>query len=457
MTGSFVLLLAAATGWLAVSASGACRGLHPRWASILLEATLGTASGLGVLSALFFALLWCGLDPRPAAFSALALSVTGAALLFFLYKPGASPELPAAPQWRWSRLCAAAFTVVLALFIAGFASAAEANPQGDWDAWALWNLRARFLSAPAAWTNAISPELSRTHPEYPLLWSGAIAHAWAVSGDSAHSAVPVAAAALVAVGTPLLLAATLAVLHSSAAGWLAALILVSTAAWWRQSQALYADIPLAFYLLASLATAALAQARGWHRPTLALSGLLASLAAWTKNEGLPFFVFCGLAVAWTARRPILAWLAGSLPVALLAAAFKLFLAPPARIFDATFLAEPGRALQVIQGLAAGAANLGSWTAHPLVLSALIAATTGIRPLRPLLWLLAPPLALLASAAVVLWGTPNDLLWQIGTTRERLLIQILPALLLAAFLTLRQPAPSTAAPAAGRTRSRASLR
>ena len=451
MTGVLVLLLSAASGWLGVAASGTCRGLRPRWAAVLLEATFGVAAGLGSVSALFFALLWAGLDARPAAWSALFLPATASALLFFLRKPVPSSDLPTPPDWRWSRLCAAAFVLALAFFLAGFASVAEANPQGDWDAWTIWNLRARYLAAPAAWPNAVSPDLTRTHPHYPLLWSGVIGHAWAAGSDSGHPAVPLATAVIVSAAAPLLLAAALAVLHSPAAGWLAALNLVSAAAWRRQSQALYADAPLAFFLLAALA-AALAQARNWHRPALALSGLLAALAAWTKNEGLLFFVFCALAVAWAARRRAAAWLAGALPVALLAAASKLCLAPPARLFNPAFLADLNRAFQVLKGLAAGAADLANWAAHPLLLSALLAAVIGFRRTLDSAWLLAPPLALLAGSAVVLWGTPNELIWQSNSTRERLLVQVLPALLFAYCLLLRQPPPD-AAPAAEPSRPR----
>lgn len=447
MAGVLILLLAAVAGWLAVSASGACRGLRPRWAVFLLEATFGVAAGLGTVSALFFALQWAGLDARPAAWAALLLPAATAAVLFYLRKSTAGPEFAAPPEWRWSRLCAGAFALALVLFLAGFSTAASANPQGDWDAWAIWNLRARFLAGPGTWHNAVSAELSRTHPEYPVLWSGVIGQAWAATGDASNPTVPIAAAVLVSTAAPLLLAASLAVLHSSAAGWLAALILVSSAAWWRQSQALYADVPLAFLILATLAAAALAQARKWHAPALVLSGLLASLAAWTKNEGMLFFVFCALAVTWAARSRSLPWLAGAFPVAFLTAAFKLFLAPPARLFDPALLADAGRAFQVLKGLTAGVAGLGPWAANPILLAVLLITAVGLRRPVNTPWLLVPPLALLAGGAVVLWGTTNDLAWQIDTTRERLLIQVLPALLLSLCLLLRLPPQPQASPAA----------
>lgn len=453
MPGVLILLLATAAGWLAVSSSGACRGLRPRWAACLLEATFGAAIGPGSVSALFFALQWAGLDARTAAWAALLIPAVAATAFFYLREPIAVAEFPTPPDWRWSRLCASAFALALVLFLAGFSTAASANPQGDWDAWAIWNLRARFLAGPGTWHNAVSAELSRTHPEYPLLWSGVIGQAWAAAGDAGNPTVPIAAAVLVSTAAPLLLAASLAVLHSSAAGWLAALILVSSAAWWRQSQALYADVPLSFLILATLAAAALAQARNWHAPALVLSGLLASLAAWTKNEGMLFFVLCALAVTWAARSQSLPWLAGALPVASLTAAFKLFLAPPARLFDPALLADAGRAFQVLNGLSAGVAGLGPWAANPILLAVLLIIAVGLRRPVNTPWLLVPPVALLAGGAVVLWGTTNDLAWQIGTTRERLLIQVLPALLLGLCLHLRLPPQPLSAPAPAGTQPR----
>ena len=52
----------------------------------------------------------------------------------------------------------------------------ENNPQGNWDAWSIWNLRARFLAAGGIVAHrAWSPLLSSTHPEYPLLTSAFVA------------------------------------------------------------------------------------------------------------------------------------------------------------------------------------------------------------------------------------------------------------------------------------------
>src|ERR1019366_8764917 len=59
----------------------------------------------------------------------------------------------------------------------------------------------------------------------------------------------------------------------------------------------HADIPLGFFMLATLVLIALGgrASEAWGLP--ALAGLTAGLAAWTKNEGLLFAVV--IVVAWS--------------------------------------------------------------------------------------------------------------------------------------------------------------
>ena len=50
-------------------------------------------------------------------------------------------------------------------------------PHGEWDAWAVWNLKARFLLRGAEdWTALFSPALP--HPGYPLMLPGTVARLW---------------------------------------------------------------------------------------------------------------------------------------------------------------------------------------------------------------------------------------------------------------------------------------
>ena len=108
---------------------------------------------------------------------------------------------------------------------------------------------------------------------------------------------------LAAVG---LLAAGVCRLRSRSQGLLAGAVLLGTKAFVMLGAAQYADVPLAFFILASVLLLALDDAAEQSSPGLVLlAGLCAGLAAWTKNEGLLFLVvmlFCamsrGVAATW---------------------------------------------------------------------------------------------------------------------------------------------------------------
>ena len=60
---------------------------------------------------------------------------------------------------------------------------AGTEPNGEWDAFAVWNLQARFLyrGSAGAWTNIFDPAV--TNGGYPLLLPGLVNGAWTVVGD----------------------------------------------------------------------------------------------------------------------------------------------------------------------------------------------------------------------------------------------------------------------------------
>ena len=151
-------------------------------------AELGGGAGVGVTSWLHFMLLVSG-----AASAATVLAAGGALLLLLavliwrMRSRGAQPDAAGVnnlPRFRWNWILA----VVLATSVSAVALVqcrlTASNPHGGWDGWAIWNLRAKFLAGPGdSWRNALSPELVRTHPDYPLLVSGFIASNWRAAGS----------------------------------------------------------------------------------------------------------------------------------------------------------------------------------------------------------------------------------------------------------------------------------
>jgi len=154
------------------------------------------------------------------------------------------------------------------------------------------------------WRYAISPLLTLTHPDYPLLTSGFIAHAWKAGGGQPTTTIPIATALLFSGSALALLVASLALLRGPSLGLLAGLVALANTSFLRHCVSQYADVPLAFYYLATLVAIFLGSAaETQRRSVLALAGFFASLAAWTKDEGILFAVVvlgCYVVVEWWA-------------------------------------------------------------------------------------------------------------------------------------------------------------
>ncbi|MGQ9634054.1 MAG: hypothetical protein ACUVXB_07375 [Bryobacteraceae bacterium] len=280
------------------------------WAAPLLELGLGVGFGIGLCSMLFFALAVTGTATAATILltDSAMLAVLGA-IWFYLRKRRRGAAVPAPgdcsiqPGFRYNWILAALLISAVVIVLDGMRNQAAADPHGMWDAWAIWNVRARFLAGPGeTWRNAISPLLERTHPDYPLLLSGFVARCWKVGG-SHDTLVPIATALLFFLATLAVLVAALALLRSASTGLLAGLSLMTGFTYLSQPMTQYSDIPLAYYYLAAVALVSLAwKAEERQKPLLlALAGYAAGCAAWTKNEGLLFAVVfgcCWAAAAW---------------------------------------------------------------------------------------------------------------------------------------------------------------
>jgi hypothetical protein len=334
-------------------------------------------------------------------------------------------------------------------------------PHGDWDASAIWNLRARFLYRGGEdWTDAFSPSIPWTHPDYPLLVPASVARGWRYTGGETTLVPRLVAGLFLAANVGLLMAA-LALLRCPAQGWLGGLALLATPSFLAEGTAQYADVPLAFFFLASAALfEALDRRAAPPWPLAALAGLAAALAAWTKNEGLLFLVATAAVRGLAALRvrpgwqplavEVSAFAAGALPVLAVLANFKLRLAPANDLVagqgaEATLsrLADLSR-----YGWTAGAflGQVGMIGPGMVIVLAVYARLLGRAPQSTASWtghsrtLLA---IMLAGYFVVYLTTPNDLPTHLGTSLGRLLVQLWPLTLLALFLAGAAPGETSA--------------
>jgi hypothetical protein len=216
-------------------------------------------------------------------------------------------------------------------------------------------------------------------------------------------------------------------------GWL---ILLCSEVFASQAASQYSDLLQGLAFLAALVL--LDRAADSSPGLLFAAGLALGLAAWVKNEGLPF-ALAGLAVAaWRFRGKAVWTVVGSAPGLLALAVLKLFIAKGRElVFPNTIgemlakLAIPGRWWQALLGFGKAIIDAGDPWAHPVILGTALALTLGFvaRPERRKQWPLWIPVAATAAAEYGLYlVTTADLDWHISTSVSRLLAQLWPPLI-----------------------------
>ncbi len=420
--------------------------VQPAWARVLLRLGAGAAGGMGLASCLFFVI-------GVLAGSPLAAMVVELALLgwagYEIFRRRSGVPAAAAGTARTPALLVLAALLAVAIATAAIAAGWQFNPLGNWDAWATWNLRARFLAAGGRLAGrAWSPVLgSITHPDYPMLLSALVARCWAF-GHSASTLAPQAVSYTFFLALLALVAGGVAALRGPVVGVLAALALAASPALVHEVPAQYADVALACYFAGAVVFALL------DEPVIA--GILAGCAAWTKNEGALFLLLFAAALLVFRRRDFVKAVCGALPCLALLLIFKLGLArgnasPPmaASLSGAVHrLAEPGRYATILAAFARELAGLGTGWYHPVLPLAVAALALRFDRARrrEAAFAGAVAMALLAGYFGVYAITPNALEWQLQTSLDRLLVQVWPLLLIAGFACLRAP-DLAAAPAA----------
>ena len=264
------------------------------------------------------------------------------------------------------------------------------------------------------------------------------------------------------------LAAGVCRLRSRSQGLLAGTVLLGTKAFVSWGAGQCADVPLAFFILATVLLLALDDASEQSsRGLLLLAGLSAGLAAWTKNEGLLFLVVVAAArclVAWRRNRgrralgQLALLLAGAAPALGVVILFKLSLATNNDLVNGQSwqaslprLADASRYGLIVTSLVLNLVALVK--AYVLVLP-LCFFLLGRAPRRPRLVLSGIAgvlLAMLVGYFFIYVTTPHDLAWHLRTSMDRLLLHLWPAAILAMFVTLADPVQLLAGPPVGSPR------
>jgi hypothetical protein len=418
---------------------------------------VSTCGGLGLSAVSTFWFLTVGLVAGPRFVVADALMWCGIGAVAWWWTLRREPE-PPVPQTRepadhfnpmdW--LVRGLFAVIVLATLVTVIRGYLVLPHGDWDAWAIWNQKARFLYRGGDhWTDLLT--IAWSQPAHPLLLPLLVTRIWAYAG--AELAV-VPAMLGVLFGLAVVTVVLGALDPRRRRSWIAGAVLLTPGTFVQAWTAQQADVPFAFYMVASLV--AIGYARSASRAGVAaapvallVAGGLAGLAAWTKNEGALLLCLTALLmVTATARqsrvRAVIWWTAGVVPPALTLLWFKTVLTPagpyylpegPLFTLLTERLASPEHRHLIDTALwqhwmswggpaAAGAVPLVTVAA---VCVALSRTGSGARSL------LAVPAGMLLGFYIIYLVTSLDAGWLIATTFHRLLSQLWPSLVLIAFL------------------------
>ena len=412
---------------------------------------LALCLGIGVSSVTTTALIASGLTPRDGLFVVTDVVIWAIAGTtgWWLWRrnarsvPNTHPPVRARSLNSLDWIVRAVFGAVAAIALGVVVASLRVAPHGDWDAWAIWNLHARFLfSGGEGWRDLLSVDWSQ--PGYPLLLPASVARVWAYAGHDT-TAGPAIVAIVFGVTTVIVVMTTIGLERPRA--WIAGALLAGAGSFLAQIPSLCADVPIACFMVVSLAAACgregVLAGRETSRTAALVSGGAGAMAAWTKNEGLVFVLVMLLLVAVVtvrrgAGRWLWWWIAGGAPMLAALAWFKLALAPPSSWF--------GQSPQVYAGLLSDteryavtaslmAQHLWRWGAPlagiiPLLaLAAVWLSVVGGGAMRMMAALVA---LMFVGYSLAYLTTPFDITWHVTTSFDRLLVQVWPSLVLTVF-------------------------
>lgn len=331
------------------------------------------------------------------------------------------------------------------------------EPHGLWDAWADWNLGAKFISRdPDGWAKSFQQMISEDfHTDYPLLQKGFIARCW-IYAKTETVWVPIISAFIFTFCTIGLVASSVSYFTSKTDGLLAGLVLLCTPFFMTMGDSQYADNTVGYFFLATIVLLTLARNGTSNKPILFIAaGFTAGLSAWSKNEGLLF-----IACLFTSQLSLLFFknyrellveikylLFGLIPILFCIIYYKIVIAPPNQIMLAqgqqTFLklSDHSRYATVYQWYVKQFSAFGQWVINPwwlFLLGILIKGGISFKQnnfafISNFTWLL----LMLIGFFLIEIVTPLDLEFYLFTSLHRLFFQLFPSFIFIYFLALKK--------------------
>ena len=374
----------------------------------------------GVVACLYFLCLLVGLPLWASA----AVILAGVAVLCW-WLSGLAKRVFKENVPQLHPVAVAAFLICLYWLATGAAETAAKH--GGWDAMAIWNFHARYLADGHLWRNLFL-NTDTEHPDYPLCLPSLVGFLFRLGGGTGQPVISYMVGYLCTLLVPLLLFFYLAPRNTVVA--LVVLFVLSTDAFYLSSGVSgYADTLLGLFFLVAL----MAWEQAPQQPVFsAVAYFFLICGAWTKNEGVILACLFTLfhIASFRNRSTILYALAGA--------------ALPAVCWLINKVICPAHNDMVVGLTAALPHRITEWDRYTLIYQylcqnvtqkfgymrfAVLGYTAFLMvkkqwPERNLLLLSACLLVYLSSYIL----TPHDPEWHLSTSQDRLLLQLMPAIL-----------------------------
>jgi hypothetical protein len=334
---------------------------------------------------------------------------------------------PKAGAFFRSKLFFIACSAVLLLSI-GFAKLS--TRWGGWDAWAIWNLHAKFLFYPDSWAHMFTNKIAFSHPDYPLMIPSLVAFFWRSLG-SITPFIPAIICYCILLAVPLVISIALYQQYRSViAAILPLIILIPDPKFLFIACSQCADTPLALFILLSFIF--YRKVGTTNASLLYFVGFIAASATWIKNEGILFYLsFTTTFILFNIRKPrlLVRYFVGSLLPLVALASFKMGYAP------ANDLIRTNRFEDIKQ-------QLLQVNRYKTIIKALFSVVLSYYLIIPILICVAlaykfyffRSFSFIALSIVcigyffVYVTTPNDLEWHLGSSADRVIHHIYPAMI-----------------------------